>query len=164
MVSELWPSHPMNLEIRNLVIILLSKISLPKNSVLPLTWWQRQQSMVTIQSQSSHGQKIIQMVPDFCSILSNGWELLIITLGLHRCWRPNVLVKRFGCWWSDLSPTSRVRHQHHILAYYDVGDRRKSLRICLKMKMSYWNVTNILKWSPSLSHQHNDVTNITITL
>ena len=25
-------------------------------------------------------------------------------------------------------------------------------------------VTNILKWSPSLSHQHKDVTNITVTV
>ena len=28
--------------------------------------------------------------------------------------RPNVLVKRFGCWWRDLPATSRVRHQHQV--------------------------------------------------
>ena len=123
------------------------------------------------------------------------------------CWRPNVLVTRFWCWWQVTSPTSRVRHQHHILAYYNVGDRCKSPRIYLKIllnlapgwisclqhnisvtNITFWHilayyvgdrlechqhaekchqhtffVNNILKWSPSLSHQHNDVINITVT-
>ena len=29
------------------------------------------------------------------------------------CWRPNVLVKKFGRWWQVTSSISRVRHQHH---------------------------------------------------
>ena len=31
-----------------------------------------------------------------------------------RCWRPNVLVTRFGCCRQVTSPTSKVRHQHQI--------------------------------------------------
>ena len=49
----------------------------------------------------------------------------------------------------------------HILAYYDVGDR-------LERHRHTFFITNILKsptiLSPSLSHQHNDVTNITLTV
>ena len=79
--------------------------------------------------------------------------------------------------------SDKISHQHHTLAYYDVGDRCKSLRICLKMEKILLNlapgwisclqhnisvtnmlfVTKIFKWSPSLSHQHNDVTNIIVT-
>ena len=49
----------------------------------------------------------------------------------------------------------------HILACYDVGDR-------LERHRHTFFITNILKsptfLSPSLSHQHNDVTNITLTV
>ena len=57
------------------------------------------------------------------------------------CWRPNMLMTSFG-WWSQVtSPTTRVRLEHQI------------------------SVTNIKFWrsKASLSHQHNDVTNITIS-
>ena len=40
----------------------------------------------------------------------------------------------------SLVPTSNISHQHHILPYYDVGDRCKSLRICLKMAKKILNL------------------------
>jgi len=66
------------------------------------------------------------------------------------CWRPNVFITNI----ERQAPTSNIRHQHQIcvtnikypsptskichklpiLAYYDVGVRFNSLRICLKMK------------------------------
>ena len=53
------------------------------------------------------------------------------------CWRRNELVTTIRCWWAT---TSQRCHQH-----------RNS-------------VTNIPKSSPTLSDQHHDVTNITVTV
>ena len=39
------------------------------------------------------------------------------------CWRPNVLVTSHVTNTEIQAPTSNISHQHHILAYYDVGDR-----------------------------------------
>ena len=62
------------------------------------------------------------------------------------CWRPNVLVTSHV--------TKIKRHQHHILAYTNVGDRCKFLGICLQiLKQMYWiwhhvelHVANITFW------------------
>ena len=62
-----------------------------------------------------------------------------------RSWRGNVLV------------TSNISHQHHILAYYDVGYR-------LEFHQHTFFCRQHLKWSSSLSHHLNDVTNITVTV
>ena len=92
-------------------------------------------------------------------------KLRLLLGGLHRCWW-----RMLETMLSPMSrhqvtlPTSRVRHQHHILAYYDVGDRLECHQHAEKCHQHIFYVTNILKWSPSLSHQHNDVTNITVTL
>ena len=56
------------------------------------------------------------------------------------------------------APTSNISHQHHILAYYDVGDRCKSLRICLKTEKNLLNLAP--GWFPLLLHNIS-VTNIT---
>ena len=62
-----------------------------------------------------------------------------------------------------MSPTLQIGHQHHILAYSYVGDRLECHQHAEKCHQHTFFVINILKWSPSLSHQHNDVTNITVT-
>ena len=93
------------------------------------------------------------------------------------CWRPNVLMTRFGCWWQVTSPTSRVRHQHQIavtnitiwhimmlVTDWNVTNMRKNVTNMRKNVTNILFVTNISKWSSSWSHQHNDVTNITVTV
>ena len=69
-----------------------------------------------------------------------------------------------------MSPTLRVRHLHQIsvtnitfwhimmlVTHQNVTNMQKNVINIL------FFVINILKWSPSLSHKHNDVTNITVT-
>ena len=86
------------------------------------------------------------------------------------CWRPNVLLTSFGCCWQVTSQTSRVRLQHQISVINIKFWHNMMLvtdwdvTIMQKRSPKYFFVTNILKWSPSLSHQHNDVTNITVTI
>ena len=56
-----------------------------------------------------------------------------------------------------MSPTYYIGHQHHILAYYDVDDRLDCHQHEEKCHQHTFFVTNILKWSPSISHQHIDI-------
>ena len=70
--------------------------------------------------------------PGTLPITYSAYSISRIFARLHRCWRQNMLVTRWRCWWQVTSLTSRVRHHPQIsvtiLAYYDVGDWCKSLR------------------------------------
>ena len=56
-------------------------------------------------------------------------------LRLHRCWRPNVLVTRFRCWWKvNISD----QHQWCYITFWHI-----------MMSVTDWNVTNIF-----VCHQH----------
>jgi len=64
------------------------------------------------------------------------------------CWRPNVLVTSLRCWWL-IQVTDLIHwenHQHN-------G----------KSRQHNDSITNISNRLPSSSHQHNDVTNITMS-
>ena len=74
------------------------------------------------------------------------------------CWRPNVLMTRFGCWQQVTPPISNISHRHRILAYYDDGDRCKSLRIWLKLDKIVLNLAS--NWISCLQNNIS-VTNIT---
>ena len=59
--------------------------------------------------------------------------------------------------------TSNNGHQHHILAYYDVAgdvDRFEGHQHVEKSMQHNRFIVSMKKWSPALSNQHNDVTNI----
>ena len=71
--------------------------------------------------------------------------------GLHRCWWRMLETKCVG---------DKSRHQYRELSTnikYQSPTPNSGI-------LCWFFVTNILKWSPSLSHQHNDVTNTTVTL
>ena len=75
-------------------------------------------------------------------------------------WVTSMLVTDFGDqMWQNLNNSDRSRHQHHILAYNDVGDRCKSLKICLKMETNLLNLAQ--GWILCLQHSISP-TNITL--
>ena len=67
------------------------------------------------------------------------------------CWSQNVLVTTLRCWWRFWSPTSII----FLLSWRALAFKR-----CHQHRNS---VNNIRKLSPTLSHQHHGVTNITVT-
>ena len=74
--------------------------------------------------------------------------MLVTDVG-DGCWRRNVLVTIIRCWWQFWpfwSPTFNIFLLHCSVRHQHSND-----------------VTNILNWSPILSRQHHDVTNITFT-
>ena len=70
----------------------------------------------------------------------------------------------FGTRLNFMSPTKHIGHQYHILAYYDIGDRLEIPPTCRKISPIHFFVTSILKWSPSLCHQHHCQRHITRAL
>ena len=61
---------------------------------------------------------------------------------------------------SNITYRSRTSHSGILWCWWLIGRSPT----CRKMKPTYFFVINILKWSPSLSHQHNDATNITVSV
>ena len=60
------------------------------------------------------------------------------------CWRPNVLVTSHVTDIESKAPTSNISHQHHILAYYDVGDRCKPLTIAYLRLNSFFALRSLI--------------------
>ena len=88
-------------------------------------WWHRYVSDISIGHQHHNmpecdvGDRYLILVPNSrcwwrdLSPTSKSRKMGYIDVG-DGCWRPNVLVTKFGRCWQVKSPTSRVRHQHQI--------------------------------------------------
>ena len=61
---------------------------------------------------------------------------------------------------SNITDQSLTSHSGILWCWWPIG----MSATCRKMSPTYFFVISIFKWSPSLSHQHNYVTNITVTM
>ena len=88
------------------------------------------------------------------------WSSKISSMTTGR-WRPNVLVTslRYRCRVSSL--TSRVKHQRQITVINIILFECHQ-HVEKNMQHNCF-IINMKKWSPALSNQHNDVTNIRFT-
>ena len=68
-----------------------------------------------------------------------------------------IIFIEFGTRLNFMSPTWHIWHIMMLVTEWNVTDMQK-------IPPTYFFVTHILKWTPSLRHQHNDVTNINVTI